>query len=353
MPSIKEILQALLAAYKNREDFATLVVMANDTRTLDQLANTGNLTNDIRAVVMVARQEGWLHDLLQEAAAAIPGVPELARLRDSVAPIQAEAADPWKALMINGQPLVDREPLRNAVQDLENQLGRILVVFGEPTVGKTHIGNLVTWRAGENQHKLVVVDLLKLWESATNNAGGGPEAKPRLVPQEIALSLCDQLEIDREIIPPGDEQDSRWAITFCNRLQGRLKPDADYWLLFDEYNKVPVSQQAADLIKELASRVATALPRVRLALLGYDETLPQNASAATIRNQLKYLSEDDLKVFFAELYQVAGRADDAAGIAASLDRVRSRINPADVDAMRDLGQALAAEAREILRTRRP
>ena len=346
MASFKEIVTALLDAYQVRADFEFLVFSVLQ-RSLDQIADTGDLTNDIRRVVMVATTEKWLHQLLTAAAEDRAAVAELARLRDETRPISVDAADPWKSVMVNGQPLVDRDPIRFAVRDLEDQRSRILVVHGEPTSGKTHTTNLITWRAGANEHQLVSLDLWKLWDAATRNLAA--DAKPRLSPRDVAISLCEQLKIDLTIIPPHDEQDSRWAISFCDRLQGRLAPTTTYWVVIDEFNKVPVSQQAADLFKELATRVSTTLTNVRLVLLGYSETLPTNVEPGVIREQVGYLVEDDVKLYFAELYRTIGRPDDVEGIAGSFARVRDKLRQQDLAALRELGQALAQESRQVLR----
>jgi hypothetical protein len=346
MAAYKEIVTALLAAYRIRADFEDLVFQAGE-RTLDQIATTGDLTNDVRRVVKVATTERWLHDLLAAAAADRPNVAELTRLRDETRPITVPFDDPWKSVMVNGQPLVDRDPIRFAIRDLEGQRSRILIVHGEPTSGKTHTANLVTWRASENQHQLVQLDLSRLWDAANGNVTAG--ARPRLAPRDVAISLCDQLQIDRAIIPLTDEQDSRWAIAFCDRFQARLDTAVTYWIVIDEFNKVPVSQQAADFFKELATRVSTTLTNVRLVLLGYNDTLSTNVEPGVIREQVGYLGEEDLKIYFAELYRLIGRPDDAEGIAESLARVKGKLMQQDLTALRELGQALAQESRQVLR----
>jgi hypothetical protein len=119
--------------------------------------------------------------------------------------------------------------------------------------------------------------------------------------------------------------------------------------VIDEFNKVPVSQQAADFFKELATRVSTTLINVRLVLLGYSDTLSTNVEPGVIREQVSYLREEDLLIYFAELYRIIGRPDDAEGIAESLDRVRSKLTQQDLAVLRELGQALAQELRLVLR----
>jgi hypothetical protein len=346
MAAFKEIVEALRQAYQVRDDFEALIFQARGI-TLDQLATSGNLVNDIRRVVMVATTQQWLHQLLVEAADDRPASPDLVRLRDETQPISVPADDPWKSVMINGQPLVDRDPIRFAIRDLEGQRSRILIVHGEPTSGKTHTVNLVTWRASQNQDRLVLLDLERLWVAASGNVAA--DARPRLAPRDVAMSLCDQLQIDHGIIPRSDEQDSRWAIAFCDRLQARLDAATTYWVVIDEFNKVPVSQQAGDLFKELATRVSTTLTNVRLVLLGYNDTLSTNVEPGVIREQVGYLLENDLKVYFAELYRIIGRPDDAQGIAESFARVRSKLTQQDLAVLRDLGRALGQESRDVLR----
>ena len=187
MADVKQIVNALLGAYQIRADFEFLIFQVGE-RSLDQIAKTENLTNDIRRVVMVAMTQRWVHQLLVAAAEDRPAVAALARLRDETRPIdEVPAGDPWKGVMINGQPLVDRDPIRFAVKDLEDQRSRILIVHGEPTSGKTHTANLVTWRAAANQHQLVLLDLSRLWDAASGQVAA--DARARLSPRDIAVSL--------------------------------------------------------------------------------------------------------------------------------------------------------------------
>lgn len=339
MATVKEVINALLPRFTNRGDFDTLVTFAVE-RSLDQISTAGDLTADIRRVVVVAKNEGWLYKLLAEAAEQRPNDAVITGLRDSLAPLSADLADPWRAFVVNGQPLVDRYPTRDAVKDLDDDKSRILVVFGKPTTGKTHIANLIVWRAAEQADRIVSIDLAELWGRAST-------AQRRLTPRDLAERFCDQLKIDYGIIPPNDEQDSRWAIVFCDRLQGQISGAARCWVVIDEFNKVPVSQQVADLIKEFARRVSTALPNVRLVLLGFADTLPTNVEPGVLREELPYLLEADIKDFFADLYTSIGRGDDAQGIAESVAKVRPRLDPTDAVAIRALGVALAQEARDV------
>src|SRR4051812_47581445 len=115
MPTIKDLVNAFANAFDKRDDLETVVLFTSDDRSLDLISKTDNLRNDIRALVMVAKKQGWLHALLTQAANERPQDKVLASLRDETAPLSTDPADPWKAFVINGQPLVDRDPIRFAV----------------------------------------------------------------------------------------------------------------------------------------------------------------------------------------------------------------------------------------------
>ena len=185
--------------------------------------------------------------------------------------------------------MVDRDPIRTSVRQLDSNQARILVVFGDQATGKSHITNLITWRAAADPlTRMVSVDLAQLWQIASAE-------QRRLTPRDIATRFCDQLGIGYEIIPGNDEQDSRWAIIFCDRLQPRLATGQLHWFVIDEFNKIPASQQVVDLIKELATRVSTVMTNVRLVLLGYADVLPTNVEPGVLREQVLHLGEDDIK----------------------------------------------------------
>ena len=287
MATVKEIAQALGAAFKTRDDLETLVTYASG-QTLDQVTSPGTLQIEILRVVVAAKGNDWLHSLLDEASRLRPGNQSLDDLRMAVAPISTNPANPWQALVINGQPLVDRDPIRTSVRQLDANQARILVIFGEPATGKSHITNLIAWRASAATTPMVAVDLAQLWQIASAE-------QRRLTPRDIAMRFCDQLGIGYDIIPGNDEQDSRWAIIFCDRLQPRLAAAQVHWFVIDEFNKIPASQQIVDLIKEFATRVSTTMTNVRLVLLGYADTLPTNVEPGVLRQQVLHLGETDIK----------------------------------------------------------
>lgn len=347
---LKRLLDALLAAYQKREDFEFLV-FSIDNRPLDQLARTGDLTNDIRRVVMVATQERWIADLVAEAASDRPRVAELADLAKELTPIVtlAAVADPWKACLVNGLPLVDRQPVRDAVRNLDTQGGsRLLSISGPATSGKSHTLNLVSWRADEGKDGLVLIELSKLVDRSA-------AAQDPVSPRRLAEAICEQMGVDPALLlPEGGEQDSRWGYAFCNRLQAYvLKQRAAnpspvrWWIAIDELNSVPISQQTSDLLKELATRIGKVLTEFRLVLLGYADVLPPNIGAVQ-RAELEHLTGDELQTYFIDLYLSTGKPPDPDRVAQAIAYVLQRFNPSDPLRMRALGEHVAAETQAIL-----
>jgi Effector-associated domain 1 len=345
---LKRVIKALLDAYKNRPDLELLVFQV-DNRSLDQISTSGDLTRDTRRLVMVATQERWIAQLLAEAADDRPVVGDLRALADELAPLAPSAsANPWKARVINGVPLVDREPVRAAFKELDSTSGsRVLTVSGPATSGKSYTVNLATWRATESGDGQVWIDLSKLVDRSSG-------ARLPVDPHRVAKSICDQMQVkDTSVLDGSGEQDARWNIAFCDRLQGYLRQQRRatgsterWWIVLDEFNSVPVSQQANDLIKELATRVAGVLTDVRLILLGYAEPL-QIGAGAVIRTEVDFITPTELEEYFVELNKSLALPAPASEIAAAIARVLQKVDPSDPLRMRVLGEQVAIETRKI------
>lgn len=340
MATVKEISLALTATFKTRDDLEQLVIFASGL-TLDQVTSPASLPIEIQRVVVAARTNSWLLQLLDEASQMRPDDQALKDLLKAAAPISANPANPWQALVINGQPLVDRDAIRTSVRQLDANQARILVVFGDEATGKSHLSNLITWRATEAAARMVTVNLEQLWKLASAE-------NRRLAPRDIAMRFCDQLGFGYEIIPSNDEQDSRWAIIFCDRVQARLDAGQVYWFVVDEFNKIATSQQIVDLVKEFASRVSTTMANVRLVLLGFGDTLPTSVEPGVLRQRVPHLAESDIKEYFANLYASVGRGHDAPAIAGSVAKVLPLLHPSDAVTIRGLGVTLAQEARAVI-----
>jgi hypothetical protein len=340
---------ALLDAYDSRDDFELLVYSVGQ-RSLDQIAKTQNLERDIRRVVMVALRDHWIVELLTQAAGERPEVAAIAQLAAELAPAATPAtADPWKACRPNGLPFVDRAPVREAVRDLDGDLGsRILAVGGPSTSGKSHVSNLVAWRAGQNRDGLVFIELPKL----VDHSAAADDPVP---PRTLAEAICEQMGLDKDALLPGPgEQDSRWSYAFCNRLQAHVLkqrtlegPVKRWWIVIDEFNSLPLSQQTADLLKELATRVGRVITEFRLVLLGYDAVLSPDVGAVQ-RAQIQVLTGQELEEYFIDLFQELGRPVDAKRVADAIAAVLQEFNPKDPLRMRALGKSVAAETQAIV-----
>lgn len=345
---LKRLNEALLEAYTDRDDFE-LLVFSIGQRSLDQIAKTANLANDIRRVVMVALRDHWIMELVAEAATQRDQVPVLAQLATDLAPAAAPAAaDPWRACVVNGLPLVDREPVRDAVRDLDERDGRVLTVAGKSTSGKSHMFNLVSWRAGENRDGVVFIELSKL-------ADGSAEAADPVPPRRLAEVICEQMGLDKDVLLPGPgEQDSRWGYAFCNRFQAHVVKQRTldpswkrWWIVIDEFNSVPMSQQSNDLLKELATRIGKVIGELRLVLLGYADVLPPTIGAVR-RAELDLLTGQELEEYFINLFKGLGRPVDTARVAQAIASVLQRFNPKDPLRMRALGETVASETQAIV-----
>jgi hypothetical protein len=234
------------------------------------------------------------------------------------------------------------------MRELEADDGsRILVVHGETGTGKSYTRQYVTHRAEIRKERLAWIDLIQLTSALP--------ASHRIAPEDIARSLCDQMQLDAGLVAPkDDEQYARWNLTFCDRLAGYLsnRPQR-WWIIVDGFNSVLLSAATLGLFTQLASHVESTMASVRLILLGFTDSLPLDADDSARRDQASRLSDDHVGKFFRHVYDLRGGDYTEHDIVQSTARVRASVSHDDPRPNQTLGRAAGVEARRVLRGETP
>ena len=342
---LRRLRQQMLASFPTRADFGAFVLLTTGD-TLDTIsANPLNLDDDILRVIVHAQSNRWLADLLAALVSARPTNPEFQAIQlELIPPGAPPPADPWLTCIVRNAPFIDREPLREAMRELEADGGRqVLVVHGDRGTGKTYTAEFVRWRARECSHEFIHVDLEQLTRLSPIDSLVWPEA--------IAASLSDQMGLGL-VLPTreqADQQYSRWNLVCCDKLTGALIADPRrWWIVVDSFNLVPLPQATSDFFKELAFRVDASLSRVRLVLLGFGDSLRPDLERHAHRERTTYPTHEDLGLYFQRLHVSAGKVPDPATVAAQVQRVLSGVDPNGPARMRSLADAVGIEMRRVL-----
>jgi hypothetical protein len=269
--TILEIRDAMLRAFPQRSDVSTLFLAVNQTYEHYEFPNL-SFRDSLVQVLKTASEEGWLPALLTHAHEVRGADPDLQRLALAFGRTRAQPIDYFRQRRLSGGYLmIDRDPLRDSMEELTGPLGqRILVVTGSGGSGKSHTRRLI-WHLRDALGGFEVVDIDLEREARLL----GPDQT--FEPRHIAALLVVRLGYPGFTLapPPDDKQWATWTLQFCNDLENRMRTDQQRrWIVIDAFNKITLTDEVLDLVKELAVRVGEQLSRVRLILVGLRHDLP-------------------------------------------------------------------------------
>ena len=263
-------------------------------------ANAG-LKDAIPALIITAESEGWLADLVAQMKADNPARADIQAFTPNLPPLVAVAiVDPYLDRVVRrNRLLVNRDPLRNAVRNMETDpLVKFLIVTGEEKTGKTWSRHFIThiWEQ-RRTFDLGWIDLGDIYERT-------PKTEP-LTPEPVAAKMFSYLKLAETLIPEkDDEKYERWSQRVCNEVIRSLTPLArPYWLMFDGFNSVPLHDGTIAFIEQFAGIVESSLQDVHVVLLGWKGTLSSDAEALAERDVCQVMSDDDIKDFFERVYK--------------------------------------------------
>jgi len=343
--SIRDV---LFAAFPTEPQFIEVMTQAN--RNLDGVSGAGQpLPTRILEAVKTAAANNWLLDLLGAAVEKNPRDPALKALEDEFK-IKAPPANisPYHMCRLGGGTvMVNRADLRDAVEEMrEDEQGRrILLIRGDSRSGKSHSLQLITFiKQVKGGFEPIAIDLDPRRDDATRlviTAADLAERLIRLSGYPLAVPS-----------PPTDRQWSKWVQSFGDDFARYAGADqARRWIVIDGMNKVLLDQSAVDLIQELAMRIYSSLPGMRLVLVGYEQTLPATILPYVQLDQPGRLTKEDLVTFFALVAQELRKTLDEDGVVEIVERVTAHIDMASSDYLMNLGPLVVNEV--VTLRRRP
>ena len=337
--------KALLAAFPQEANFRNVLILAN--KTLDGVSGVGQpLPTRILEAIKNAEANNWLLDLLSAAVASNEHDETLNSLHDDLkVRVPPPDLSPYYMCRLGGGTvMVDRKPLRAAVEELHDLQGRrIFVIKGESWCGKSHSLQLITFIAQiVGGFTVVPVDLDPRRDDQTRLVLGARDLASRLVSLSgYNITLPED---------PTDRQWSRWVTTFGDRFAESAIQERDArWIVIDGMNKVLLDQSAVDLIQDLVNRVHSALARLRLVLVGYEQSLPPLVLPYIQEEQVARISNDDLVEFFVLAYQEMNKPRDEDALAEVVARILNQVDMTSIDYLVKLGPLVAQEVLKIKR----
>lgn len=292
-----DFINALNKDYSIPSTFTSLLLNQLDKPIANIIITTGMSYPDVlQTVVQKAIDEGWIANLVYHAVQQNPGGVNL----------QAFIAkypdfDPAKGLPVSfdwvmahtlraRRYFIDRKDLREALKELRSTDGpRVLVVTGERVSGKSYTNQLIAFLSERTpKNKLIFVDLDKYVHEAPHLS--------ELVGFQMGMDITNMPRQD-------DEQKARWVPRLVSWITSRVNNPGDttYWFVFDGFREQTLLPETKDWIDELALQAETNVPRCRVVLLNYNETLPFQINDFVSREQIKPIGRDQLIEFFGLL----------------------------------------------------
>jgi hypothetical protein len=180
--------------------------------------------------------------------------------------IVLEGDDPFKAIRMLGQPMLDRDALRGKIKSLEDDAApRVFVIEGERLSGKSYTIQFLTFIAKKrSKFKVVPIDLERQFKAAG----------AAIPPDRIGKSIVNSLGLEArelETMPVmAEEQDARYVLEFCEWIVGVVdRSPTRHCIVFDHFGKALLTQGSSDLVIELCTRALASVNLV-VVLLEYD-----------------------------------------------------------------------------------
>jgi hypothetical protein len=337
---------AFTDAFDDRDDLKRVVGLGTD-HSLDYWVPDTNLGSQIEMLVRKVDDKGLLQPLLDAARRERPGNQGLEEISGRLeVSLQINPEEPFDAIRIFGDPMLDRNEFRNKLKLLQTETAPpVLLVDGGRYSGKSWGIRLVTYGARKSEGiKPAVVDLR--------------DYKGRLVDAGTLGELIAH-EIDYDMRPPepNEEQDAQWIRQYCGWLRRELKRlGGDWWIVIDDLQKVTLAESAKDFIYALGKTIPTSMPMVRLIIVSYhDPEALATGVGAMARDPIPRMTINEIKEhlanFFAAVYlereTTAGRdckrEELEPRIAASTNAVVAEIVDTSEKRLAQMGEAVRKE----------
>ncbi|MDU8929918.1 effector-associated domain EAD1-containing protein [Alisedimentitalea sp. MJ-SS2] len=295
---LREIAEQFKAAYPDITDFTNLLLIDLDQNPDDISPPTRTREQRILQTVAVARQKGWIKELmlaaLNDAAQAAN-----AALRAVFGPILA-MLDPEPGvpahnhLTTDGVAFANRSTLRMTVGDMCEPAGpRTLVLRGASLCGTSYAWRLINHVARDKAIKRLVVDFSEPGDHS---------------PLGVAHSLAAQMGLTtmpQRHDNPTQEQLAAWLIQW---LSGQwLNSPETWWIVFDNAQRETVPPVTREMISGLAHHLSRGtLDNVRLFVLGFSREISGLTPPFGIDISLQPIGRSEVKDFLTEAHDRFG-----------------------------------------------
>jgi hypothetical protein len=234
---------------------------------------------------------------------------------------RARTGDPFRVYLLRGnEAFIDRVALRDALQQLtEDPTKLVLQVTGAPSIGKSYSYQLISFLSEAEDIEEFTPALVRLNETST--------------PLDIVRMLGLQVA-PMESPPPPEDDRQKWNGYAALWLVSRAAAEGGrWWFVLDGLNHLAPTSPVHDFVQELAlSILTTKRARIRLVLLGYEGQLPADLRRRYLFEEVRKVTEPDLREFFTSYFcERNGATPDAEAID------REQLN-AEIDAT--IGQVL-------------
>jgi hypothetical protein len=259
-----------------------------------------------RDVLQYAAREGKLRRLTEVIVENPNSVPVRALIASLAHGPVVATADPFGVSMLAAwRPMFDREPLRERLRELAADEGwRVFVVNGPKASGKSHSWFLMSHLC----ERIGGFDCARVDLASWSGPPMGPVEVMQLVTPELgwappAVDTTAQEETQLRVL-------LAW---FKREAKALPRP---FWLVVDAVDGPTVGATGRALVVALANAAGNAeAGGLRVVLLGFDGTLADTVDAFAPRETLVYLTDGDLRKFFADVATQHGyQVDDAAAL---------------------------------------
>jgi len=323
---VGEIQDALLEAFPTRVSLEEMTQRRLNVP-LDTISTGGNLRIDVfRLITEWAYPAGKVEALIQGAYTHKSDNPKLRGLYGKYIGALPVDLPPYARCYLGaGVVFVNRNSLRRALSSIHtHSVKTALIVRGKPRSGRTWTHWLIRHEMKRLGYNLVWVDLLD-------------DLPPEPTPADLALVILGSMGLNVQDLPvQGEESADRWVLRLLTRIVGQLQTlpnDKTWWIVIDGFSRGAIPPTIYDFLMRLAAHIVNSIPRCRLALLGYDDTVPAKLTGLIYLDEITPPTQGDIEAFFRCALQEQGLVVNEEVIRAAANEVYTRIDFADAEHM--------------------
>jgi phospholipid/cholesterol/gamma-HCH transport system permease protein len=323
-PKAIEIQRVLFAAFPAESDFEAVLISVDKSLGAVSASNQPYRTR-ILQTIKDAEANDWLLNLLAAAVASNENDVTLQNLHDG---LKAQAPPPnispyYMCRLAGGTVMVDRKPLRAAVEELHELQGRrILVITGESWSGKSHSLQLITFIAEiVGGFSVVPIDLDPRRDDLTRLVITARDLAGRLVKLSgYSVAVPDE---------PTDRQWSKWVTDFNDDFAtaARQEPTQRWIVLGGVFGMLVVL-----LVGLFIGMIVSLQTGIELSKIGQQDQIGTVVAVTMAREMGPFITATILAATIgssiaAELGTMAVSDELAALEVLSVDRIRFLVMP--------------------------